>query len=380
MKLRKFLAPDARSALEHIRRELGPDAVVVTSRKTEGGVEFMAGRYDELEAPAGDAAAVKDAGNENGNAIWRELTRLRAMLQNQLAGFAWSAEKRRHPVRVHVMQKILAAGFSPKLARHLAAGLPKHYSYEQADAWLRQVLIRNLRVFAPTDMPGVKPGVWALVGLTGHGKTTTLAKLAATAAMRHGADRVALISADAYRVGAQQQLEAYARMMGVGFLGLDDASELPRVLDSLKQDNKTCVLIDSAGFAPSDARFVAQLAALGQAGAASLLVLSASTQGSLAEEFIRRHGARAMSGAIITKLDEGGLSGAVLDCLMRYRLALACLSTGQRVPEDLHAAHASYVVDRTLRACETGGFVMQEEDWVAYAGMEAEQDALRRTG
>jgi len=379
MKLRKFPAPDARAALERIRRELGPDAVVVTSRKTDSGVEFMAGRYDELENPTDDAAG-KDAGHESGGAIWRELARLRAMLQNQLAGFAWSAEKRRHPVRVHVMQKILAAGFSPKLARHLAAGLPKHYSNEQADAWLRQVLIRNLRVFAPADMPGVKAGIWALVGLTGHGKTTTLAKLAALAAMRHGADKVALISADAYRVGAQQQLDAYARMMGVSFLGLDDASELPQALDDLKKRNKTCVLIDSAGFAPGDARFSSQLAALGQAGAACLLTLSASTQGSLAEEAIRRHDASALSGVIVTKLDEGGLSGAVLDCLMRYRLALACLSNGQRVPEDLHAAHASYVVDRTLRACEKGGFAMQEEDWALYAGMEAEQDVLQRTG
>lgn len=378
MKLRKFLAPDARLALALIRRELGSDAVVVTSRKTEGGVEFMAGRYDEMEDSAIDIAG-KDAGNENGNAIWRELARLRAMLQNQLAGFAWSAERRRHPVRVHVLQKILAAGFSPKLARHLAAGLPKHYSNEQADAWLRQVLIRNLRVFSPADMPGFKPGIWALVGLTGHGKTTTLAKLAAMAAMRHGADRVALISADAYRVGAQQQLEAYARMMGVSFLGLDEASELPQALEGLKK-NKTCVLIDSAGFAPNDARFSAQLAALAQAGAACLLTLSASTQGSLAEDAIRRSAAHALSGVIVTKLDEGGLSGAVLDCLMRYRLALACLSTGQRVPEDLHAAHASYVVDRTLRACESGSFAMQAEDWAVYAGMEAEQDSLRRAG
>ena len=375
MKLRRFLAPDARSGLEHIRRELGPDAVVVTSRKTAEGVEFMAGLYEEL----GDdkkASGGKETANENSSLIWRELARLRSLLQNQLAGFAWSAEKRRHPVHIHILQKMLSAGFSPKLARHLAAGLPKHYSFEQADAWLRRVLIRNLRVIAPADMPGVRPGIWALVGPTGHGKTTTLAKLAAKAVLQHGQGKVALISVDAYRIGAQQQLEAYARMMGVEFIGLDDAARLNKTLAELK--DKTCVMVDSAGFAPNDERFALQVAALRQAGAACLLTLSASAQGSLVESLIQRHAP--LAGAIVTKLDEGGLCGAVLDCLMRYRLELAGLSTGQRVPEDLHPAHASYVVDRALRARESSGFVMQEEDWAVYSGMQAEQDSLRRSG
>ena len=375
MKLRRFLAPDARAGLEHIRRELGPDAVVVTSRKTADGVEFMAGRYDELEDTRNEGAGKETASDNGSSLIWRELALLRALLQNQLAGFAWSAEKRRHPVRIHILQKMLAAGFSPKLARQLAAGLPKHYSIEQADAWLRQVLIRNLRACAPAGMPGIKPGMWALVGPTGHGKTTTLAKLAAKAAMQHGRDKVALVSVDAYRIGAQQQLEAYAQMMGVDFIGLDDAAQLAKALAGLK--DKTCIMVDSAGFAPNDERFALQLAALRQAGAACLLTLSATAQGSLVEGLIQRH--VPLAGVIVTKLDEGGLCGAVLDCLMRYRLELACLSTGQRVPEDLHPAHASYVVDRALRARETNSFAMQDEDWAAYAGMEAEQDSLRRT-
>lgn len=379
MKLRRFLAPDARSALEQIRRELGPDAVVVTSRKAPGGVEFMAGRYDELEGGRQETAAqetsVSERQTEDGGLVWRELARLRALLANQLAGFAWSAEKRRHPVRVHVLQKMLAAGFSPRLARHLAAGLPRRYSAEQADAWMRQVLIRNLRTATAEDMPGMRPGVWALVGPTGHGKTTTLAKLAARAALRHGPEKVALVSVDAYRIGAQAQLEAYARMMGVDFLGLDDAGRLGEALAGLKA--KTCVMVDSAGFAPGDERFSMQMAALGQAGAACLLTLAASAQGSLAERFMQ--GTPSFAGAIITKLDEGGLCGAVLDCLMRHRLELSCLSTGQRVPEDLHAANAGYVIDRALRARDSGAFAMREEDWAAYAGLEAEQDAWKRS-
>jgi len=134
MKLRRFLAPDARTALKQIRGELGPDAVVVTSRKVADGVEFMAGRYDDLEDARQAPAKEFPLPSDSGGPIWRELARLRALLQNQLAGFAWSTDKRRHPARVHVMQKMLAAGFSPRLARHLAAGLPKSYSNDQADA------------------------------------------------------------------------------------------------------------------------------------------------------------------------------------------------------------------------------------------------------
>ncbi len=375
MNLRRFLAPDARAALERIRRELGPDAVVVSSRKTPGGVEFMAGRYDELDEVE-KAPAEKEVAGESGNAILRELARLRALLQNQLAGFAWSAEKRRNPVRVHLLQKMLGAGFSPRLARHFAAVLPRRYSPEQADAWLRQALLRNLLAAAPADMPGIRPGIWALVGPTGHGKTTTLAKLAAKAALRHGPEKIALVSVDAYRVGARQQLQAYADMMGVDFIGLDDAAELGPALSGTS--GKACVMVDGSGFAPADERFSRQVAALRQAGAACLLTLSASSQGSLVESIIRRQ--PPLDGAILTKLDEGGLCGAVLDCLMRYRLELACLSTGQRVPEDLHPVNAGYLVDRALRAREASSFSMREEDWAAYAGMEAEQDALRRSG
>lgn len=381
MKLRRFLAPDARSALELIRKELGPDAVVVTSRKTPQGVEFMAGRYEELENVP--SVETNEGRQDSSSGIWRELTRLRSLLQNQLAGFAWSAEKRRHPVRVHVMQKVLAAGFSPKLARQLAAAMPKTYTSGQADAWLRLVMIRNLRIQPADEMPGLKPGVWALVGPTGHGKTTTLAKFAAHAALKHGQGNVALISIDAYRIGAQQQLEAYARMMGVAFIGLDDPKELSQLLEQTRKE-KICILVDSAGFAQHDERFSEQITTLKSAGATCLLTLSASTQGGLAEGIIQRIPVGVVDGVILTKLDEGGLCGPLLDCMMRYRLKLAALCTGQRVPEDLHGAQAAFLVDRALRAREAAGFAMQEEDWAVYAGMEAgiesDQEIMRHTG
>ncbi len=378
MNLRKFLARDARSGLEQIKRELGPDAVVVTSRKMPEGIEFMAGRYHELEesaishisrkSPAGVATA------DEGGAIKRELVKLRALLQNQLAGFAWGMEKRRHPARVHVMQKMLAAGFSPRLSRLLAARLPKAYTGPQCDVWLRQVLIRNLITQKKSAMPGIQPGVWALVGPTGHGKTTTLAKLAAEAVMRHGRANVALVSIDTYRIGAQSQLGAYAEMMGVDSIMAKETSELPRILAS--NVNKTCVLIDTAGFAQEDTRLHSQMEILSEVGASCVLTLAASTQGGLASRIIRRYGLLSLAGVALTKLDEGGQWAPVLDCIMRARLAVACLASGQRVPEDLHVANAAYLIDRALRAGGEGEFVMREEDWPVAAGAAAEIETL----
>lgn len=375
MKLRKFLARDARSGLEQIRRELGPDAVVVTSRKTPEGVEFVAGRYGELEDAAAQKHPASTSAGEEGSAIKRELVKLRALLQNQLAGFAWGMDKRRHPVRVHVMQKLLSAGFSPRLSRMLAARLPVNFSGAQADAWLRQVLIRNLTVNEKSALPGMKPGVWALVGPTGHGKTTTLAKLAAQAVMRHGPGNVALVSIDTYRIGAQQQLGAYADMMGVDSVMASDASELPRILSSIA--DKSCVLIDTAGFAHDDVRLHKQMEILTAVGASCVLTLAASTQGALASRIVQRYGAMPLAGVALTKLDEGGQWAPVLDCIMRAKLPVVCLASGQRVPEDLHAANAAYLVDRALRAAGEGEFAMREEDWPVVAGAAAENEALK---
>lgn len=373
MPLHKFVAPDTRTGLAMIRQQLGADAVVVTTRKVAGGVEMMAGRYAELdgglEKAKTETAHSHEAASSSSHAVWRELGRLRGLLQNQLAGLAWSLEKRRHPVRVHVMQKMLAAGFSAQLARHVAASLPGAYTASQADTWLRAILIRNLQTFDAAKLPDMVGGIWTLVGPTGHGKTTTIAKLAARAALKHGASKIALVSADNYRVGAQQQLETYARLMGTEFVALTDVTQLSAALDGLK--DKFCVLIDSAGFAPQDKRFTDQLAVFRQNHVHCLLTVSAASQGNLVERLIQ---ISQPEGVVLSKLDEGGVFGAALDCMMRYRIPLAALASGQRVPEDFHQANSTYLVDRVLRMRDQGAFELRDDDWVVQLGVDAEQD------
>ena len=337
MKSRAFAAATTREALAAVRAALGADAVVLASRDHPLGVELVAcGAAELVEQPADEAPA--------GNRILAELARLRGLVQTQLAGFAWGEARRRDPARVALLQQLYAAGFGGVLARGLAARLPRGGDVDAAARWLRQALIRNL----PLGGAGLfDAGRVALVGATGAGKTTTLAKIAARAVRAHGAGAVALVAADRYRMAATEQLAAYAELIGVELVVARDPAELGATLARL---SRRLVLIDTSGFNPVDPRAEA-LAALDRLGIRRVLVLSAAQQGAALELAMTRLGAGATA-AIVSKLDEAPQSGAVLDCLIRHRIPLAAVATGQRVPEDFHQPNAAYLVDRALRcAC-----------------------------
>ena len=368
MSVQIFVAASAREGLARIRAELGDDAVVLSTRPHPQGVEMLASAYGELAVQAVGETAEPAASS----GILAELGRLRSMLQNQLAGFAWGAARRRDPVRVALMQTLFAAGFGSTLARTLAARLPRGLDTEAAQRWLRLVLIRNLPV-QPADADLLaRGGRYALVGSTGSGKTTTLAKLAARAVDAHGADQVALVAADAYRVGAAAQLTVYAELLGVSLHVAEDQTRLAQLLPLLGA--KKLVLIDTAGFAPSDPR-TREGQALDALGVRRLAVISASQQGAAIEQAMTRFGQGAAA-CILTKLDEAPQLGAPLDSLIRHRLPLAYLSGGQRVPEDLHAPSASYLIDRALKGgLLTTPYSLEAEDWPLFAGVEAEREA-----
>lgn len=373
MSIRAYVAVDARTALARIRRELGEDAVVLSTRPHPQGVEMLASAYGELVA----APSTEVSEPVGGSRILAELARLRGLLQNQLAGFAWGAMRRRDPVRVMLMQTLFAAGFGSPLTRALAARLPRGLESDLARHWLRQVLVRNLPVPAQALDLLAAGGRYALVGSTGSGKTTTLAKLAARGVDMHGTDGVAIVAADAYRVGAEAQLAVYADLLGVAMHVAADADQLARLLPELAV--KKLVLIDTAGLAPADPR-TGELQALDALGVRWLAVVSASQQGAAIEQAIRRFGQGAAA-CILTKLDEAPLLGAPLDSLIRHRLPLAYVCAGQRVPEDLHRVNAAYLVDRALKASRLASpFTLEAEDWPLFAGIEAEERAQHDAG
>lgn len=376
MSAQVFIAANAREALAKVRRELGDDAVVLSTRPHPQGIELLASGYGKLAAsPVHEANEAVDGASSF--RILTELARLRGMLQNQLAGFAWGAARRRDPVRVALMQTLFAAGFGSSLARTLAARLPRGLDTPAAQRWLRQVLIRNVPLQASATDWLARGGRYALVGSTGSGKTTTLAKLAARGVDAHGADQVALVAADAFRVGAAAQLTVYADLLGVSLYVVDNQTRLAQLLPQLAA--KKLVLIDTAGFAPSDPRTRDALA-LDTLGVRRVLVISANQQGAAIEQAMARFGQGAAA-CILTKLDETPQPGAALDSLIRHRLPLAYISGGQRVPEDLHTANAPYLIDRALKGGQLATpFALEAEDWPLFAGVEAERTERHVTG
>lgn len=369
MSVQTFVAATAREGLVRVRQALGDDAVVLSTRPHPQGVELLASAYADLAAPEATAALAPEGAN--GSRILNELSRLRGLLQNQLAGFAWGSARRRDPRRVMVLQSLFAAGFGSTLARTLAARLPRGLDEDATQRWLRQVLIRNLPCVTAQSELLDAGGRYALVGSTGSGKTTTLAKLAARGVERHGSEGVALVAADPYRVGAHAQLAVYAELLGVALHLAGDPDELAHLLPRLSAH--TLVLIDTAGFAPSDPRSRA-FDRLDAIGVERLAVVAASQQGPAIEQAMARFG-RGAKACILTKLDEAPQLGAALDSLLRHRLALAYVTGGQRVPEDLHRPSAAYLVDRALKGGRLATpYALEAEDWPLFAGVEAERD------
>lgn len=366
MSVQVFVAANAREGLAAIRAALGDDAVVLSSKPHPHGVELLASAYAELAVePVPEAASPASSAR-----LFQELSKLRGLLQNQLAGFAWGAARRRDPVRVGVMQTLLAAGFGSALARTLAARLPRGSDHDAAQRWLRQVLIRNLPVL-PRETPLLETAKRiALVGSTGSGKTTTLAKLAARAVTQHGAHQVALVSADAYRLGAASQLAEVADLLGVPLAVAVDEAALTQQLRAFA--DKALILIDTAGFAPSDPRARAY-AALDALGVTRVAVIAAHQQGAAIEQAMAGF-ARQARACILTKLDETPQPGAAFDSLIRHRLPLVYVSSGQRIPEDLFVPNAAYLIDRALKGGQLATpYTLKAEDWPLVAGLDAEQ-------
>jgi flagellar biosynthesis protein FlhF len=231
--------------------------------------------------------------------------------------------------------------FEPDVAMALAAHAPPSSSVKNPANMPLALLLKHLPIV--DDMATVTGGVIALVGPTGAGKTTTIAKLAARWCLLHGNGSVALISTDRYRVGARDQLASHARKLGAPLHAADSGTDLSRILHKLK--SKKLILIDTAGMGPRDVRLTGQLAALrsGASAARVLLALPAQGEGHALEETVRSFASVAPIACILTKVDEAASLGAVLSAALRHRLKIAYVCDGQRVPEDLYPAYEKRV-------------------------------------
>ncbi|MCD0506233.1 flagellar biosynthesis protein FlhF, partial [Bordetella petrii] len=294
---------------------------------------------------------------------------LRGALENRLDGLMWGGTDApgREPLRASMFRMLLEAGFSARLARAMLERLPGTLDTQQARAWVRNELVTHLPVLGREDELWAQGGVFALVGPTGVGKTTTLAKLAARCVAREGRDQVAMLTTDNFRIGALEQLQIYGRLMGVPARSVRDVAELRAILSEL--GGRKIILIDTTGISQRDRNVAAQAALLCGAGrpVRRLLVLNAASQGDTLDEVAHayRHGAAEdVAGCIITKLDEASRLGSALDTAIRHRLPVHYVCVGQKVPEDLALARSDTLVDRALAA--------QEQAPALYAPSEAD--------
>ena len=274
--------------------------------------------------------------------MMKEIKSMRSMLQEQFACMAWSDKQQRDPKRTRLLRNLVNAGFSAELSHQFLDKMP-------ADAdmtWVNQVLTHNLHVASQTDDVVARGGIYALTGPTGVGKTTTTAKLAARAVVRYGADSVALITTDSYRIGAFEQLRIYGKILGVTVHSARDTNDLKITLSGLK--HKRLVLIDTMGMGQRDKRLTEQNEMFNAAGVQRLLLLNATSSGDTLEEVVRKYHGQGVIGCVATKLDEAVTLGAVLDVMVRHKLPLHYVANGQRVPEDLHEVNMAYLLHRTF--------------------------------
>jgi flagellar biosynthesis protein FlhF len=275
-----------------------------------------------------------------------ELGSLRELLETQLSSLIWNDMERRQPLRARILREMTRLGIEPDVARQLVGELPVEITAEQARYLPLGVLSRSLAI-SPRDH-SERRGVTALVGSTGVGKTTTIAKLAARAVMRNGASQVALVSTDHYRIGAAAQLEHYGRLLGVRVYPAYDADSLRQVLGLLRGCHT--VLVDTAGLAGGDPRLAEQLEVLRNGGdLRACLVLAANAHASSLDEAVRAYLPVRPHACILTKLDEAPSLGGALSVLIRHRLALDYVTDGQRVPEDIATADARVLVCRAAQ-------------------------------
>lgn len=411
MNARKFIAVNSREAFKLVRIELGDDAVILSNRKVADGVEIVAMGSSELSrlsetrmnetkvtapaaapSPAPAATLNKQALNQ-ANALGAkvlnadtkrevavaqkeeaapapsaeqtgmlsEIKTMHNMLKEQMACMAWGDMQQRDPKRSTMMRDMINVGFSPVLSKQLLDKMPANGDI----SWVHNILKHNTHVASPQEDIVARGGVYALVGPTGVGKTTTTAKLAARAVVRYGADKVALITTDSYRIGAHEQLKIYGKILGVTVHAVRDTEDLKLTLSGLK--HKHLVLIDTMGVSQRDSRVAAQAEMFDAAGVKRLLLLNATSAGGTLDDVVNMYRGSGLIGCIPTKLDEAVTLGTVLDVVIRHKLSMHYITSGQRVPEDLHEVKLEYLLHRAFKvSAKPTAFAVQELEFPAF--------------
>jgi flagellar biosynthesis protein FlhF len=291
-------------------------------------------------------------------AMMAELRSMKGLIEDRFGALAFMEKLQTSPRRAALTQRLLDAGFSPALIRKLAEGLTP--DCEDETSWAAGVLERNL--VAAEHEPALEDagGVFALIGATGVGKTTSTAKIAAAFATQHGSANLGLVTLDAYRVGAQEQLRTYGRILGVPVHTAHDRASLEDLLELLSA--KKMVLIDTAGMGQRDTRTRELMEMLSHRSIQKLLVVNASAQGETIDDVMVSYRAAACRGVVLSKIDEAVKLAPALDAIIRHKMRVVGVANGQRVPEDWHRLSAQALVQRALRASANASWKLQAQE------------------
>ncbi len=280
-----------------------------------------------------------------------EMTSIRRLLEHQVSGLMWQEVERREPLRAMLIRRLERMGVSLDLADQLACYIPEDTPPQKAWKALLGLVSDQIPIVKQDILK--RGGIVALLGPTGVGKTTTVAKLAARAAMEFGSDNVALVTTDTYRIGAHEQLSIYGRIMGCPVRVAKDSNELADVIYQLR--DRRLVLVDTAGMGQRDVRLSEQLDTLMQESGEvihSYLVLPATAQRKVLQETIEHFRRIPLSGCIMTKLDECLSLGEFVSVVVQNSLPVAYIANGQRVPEDIVLAQPKYMVAKANELLE----------------------------
>ncbi|HCP54490.1 MAG: flagellar biosynthesis protein FlhF [Pseudomonadaceae bacterium] len=401
MQVKRFFAADMRQAMKLVRDELGADASIIANRRVAGGVELTAAldyqmpaapsrqANPELEAelrktqsliatahaelvtrsevgskdlqlqaedlglaplvaaaPIAQPAAGGHFEQSALDAMRFELNGLRELIEVQLGSLAWGQLQTRRPQQANLWRRLQRMGLSADLSRSLLEKVSN--IDEPRQAW--RMLLAHLAqaINTPKVEPLEEGGVIALVGPAGMGKTTTLAKLAARYVLKYGAQNVALVSMDSYRIGAQEQLNTLGRILNVSVTQVDPGQSLTQALAPLAR--RRVVLIDTAGLPANDPALRMQLEALASRGvhARNYLVMAATSQDQVLTAAFHTYKRCGLAGCVLTKLDEAGSLGGVLSLAISQRLPVAYTTDGPRIPDDLQIPRSHQLVSRAV--------------------------------
>jgi flagellar biosynthesis protein FlhF len=277
-----------------------------------------------------------------------ELHAMKALIEDKFNTLTWLGQTRQNPIQSNLMLKLIRAGYSPTLARTILERMPEEIGAAESMRWVMDILERNLKTDAATLPLHEEGGIYALVGATGVGKTTTAAKLAGLCARTHGPGSVGLITLDTYRVGAHEQLRDFGHMLGVVAHLAHDRAALQDLLNLL--GNKKMVLVDTTGLAPNDPRKQGMLDVLDLPGVNRLLVLNAGGHGDTLDDMVSSLGSKGGQQAVLSKIDEAAKLGPALDASIRHQLILRGVTMGQKVPEDWESADADKLIRMSMRS------------------------------